>query len=125
MLDNTVSKMSPLPVTSDAQPAAATSSSPPPPSLGSSTAVDRQSAMAPQSPTSSNRQRFNQRLQKYHLNARFDFKCDGPQHAQRWKCFCYVGTIFVGCSSWRTSTDAAKEEATGHGVKWFDQFGYP
>ncbi|PVG04385.1 hypothetical protein CPB86DRAFT_214593 [Serendipita vermifera] len=72
-----------------------------------------------------NRELFNQRLQKYQLTAYFDFKCDGPQHAQRWKYFCYVGKTFVGCSNWHSKTDAAKEEAAGRALEWFDKYGYP
>ncbi|PVG04387.1 hypothetical protein CPB86DRAFT_778644 [Serendipita vermifera] len=72
-----------------------------------------------------NRELFNQRLQKYRLTAYFDFKYDGPQHAQKWKYFCYVGKTFVGCSSWHSKTDAAKEEVAGRALEWFDKSGYP
>ncbi|PVG04386.1 hypothetical protein CPB86DRAFT_778642, partial [Serendipita vermifera] len=73
--------------------------------------------------TSNNRQRFNERLQKYHWSARFDMKQDGPQHVQRWRCFCYIRNTFVGCSEWYSNKDAAKEEAAGHALEWMDKYG--
>jgi hypothetical protein len=94
------------------------------PSFNISAAAIHQST-TPSSPTSNNRQRLNQRVQKYRLTRRLDLQCDGPQHAQRWKCFCYAGTILVGCSDWKSSKDAAREEAAGHALEWFDQYGYP
>ncbi|PVG04389.1 hypothetical protein CPB86DRAFT_778654, partial [Serendipita vermifera] len=66
--------MSPLPGAADSQ-------SPP---VGSSNGAE---LATPSPSTSNNRQRFNQRLQKYHLSARFDFKCEGPQNAQKWRAF--------------------------------------
>jgi hypothetical protein len=86
--------------------------------------VDQQST-PPSSTTSNNRQGFNQRVQKYRLTKRFDLQCDGPQHAQRWKCLCYAGTILIGHSDWNTSKDADREEAAGLALGWFDQYGYP
>jgi hypothetical protein len=73
----------------------------------------------------SNRELLNQRLQKYRLTARFDLQSDGPQHAQRWKYLCYVRNTFVGRSEWHRKRDTAKEEAAGHALQWFDQYGYP
>jgi hypothetical protein len=86
--------------------------------------VARQSTQPPP-PILNNRERLNQRLQKYRLHAYFDIKCYGPQHAQRWRCFCYVGKLFVGCSNWHSTIDAAKEEADGRALEWFDKYGYP
>ncbi|PVG04390.1 kinase-like protein [Serendipita vermifera] len=112
-----------------------------PPLPGSSFAVDSQSTIPPTpspntsavvypqshtmvSPTSNHRQLFNERLQRYQLSARFDFKSEGPQHAQKWRCFCYILNTFVGCSHWYTNKAAAKEEAAGHALEWLDKFGY-
>jgi hypothetical protein len=73
----------------------------------------------------SNRELFNQRLQKYRLTARFDLQANGPQHAQQWKYLCYVGNTFVGSSEWHRKQDTAKEEAAGRALQWFNQYGYP
>ncbi|PVG04384.1 hypothetical protein CPB86DRAFT_214548 [Serendipita vermifera] len=77
------------------------------------------------SPSLNNRTYLNQRLQKYRLTTYYDLKHDGPQHAQRWRCFCYIGKIFVGCSNWCSNKDTAKEEAAGHALEWLDKYGYP
>jgi hypothetical protein len=77
------------------------------------------------SQTPSNRQLFNERLHKYHLTARFHFKCSGPAHAQTWKCFYHVGGYLTGRSDKHNSKDAAKEEAAERSLAWFDLNGYP
>ncbi|PVG04388.1 hypothetical protein CPB86DRAFT_778651 [Serendipita vermifera] len=61
---------------------------------------------------------------KVPIECTFHFKTEGPQHAQKWRCFCYIRNTFVGCSDWCTNKDAAKEEAAGHAVEWLDKFGY-
>jgi hypothetical protein len=116
-----ISSMSPQ--TSAANSSLTATEPPSAPSSQTSMGVDSQPTVSPSS--SSNRQLFNQRLQKYHLSANFEYKCDGPQHAQKWKCYCHVGKYFVGCSNWHNKMEAAKEEASGYGLRWFNKFGYP
>jgi hypothetical protein len=72
----------------------------------------------------SNRQLFNERLHKYRLTARFHFKGSGPAHAQKWKCFYHVGSYLTGQSDEHSTKDAAKEEAAGRSLAWFDLYGY-
>ncbi|PVG04394.1 hypothetical protein CPB86DRAFT_214916 [Serendipita vermifera] len=84
-----------------------------------------QSVVAHPQTVTNNRQQFNERLQKYQLSAHFQYKCSGPAHAQMWKCFCRVGSYLTGRSDWHSNTEAAREEAAGKSLAWFNLNGYP
>ncbi|PVG04393.1 hypothetical protein CPB86DRAFT_214828 [Serendipita vermifera] len=71
------------------------------------------------------RQQFKERLQKYRLTASYQVISRGPQHAQIYKCFFWVGGYCTGRSGWHSNTAAAREEAAEHSLAWFDLNGYP
>lgn len=75
-------------------------------------------------PRANNRECFQQRLKKYHLTARYDFRCAGPQHALEWKCFCYIGSYLVGRSSWHSTKASTIEEVAERALAWLDMYGY-
>jgi hypothetical protein len=81
--------------------------------------------LQPARPHTTHRQQFKERLQKYRLSAYYQVISRGPRHAQRWKCFFWVGRYRTGRSGWHSNTDAAREEAAGQSLAWFNLNGYP